>query len=164
MSVYIETEDNEDDDDKNRTYIVTATFKISGFLPDKVTEEHIKGNIISDIREAVGDIALSSEYYGDDEDEEWEMFLEGDIELEMEEMAVKVCARPFCEHCGENHTDFGAEISDGGTSWCLDCYLSGRNRTNLSKEDIEEIRKSVKKLKRKYLLKQLHELEGEEEE
>lgn len=166
MSIYIETEENENDDDKNRTYIVTAKFKMSGFLPDKVTEEHIKSNIEDQLRKAVSEVALSSEYYDEESepDEEWAVYLEDEVKIEMNEMAVRICNHPFCEHCGERYTDFGVEIFDGGTSWCLDCYLSGSNRENLSEEDIKEIRKRAKKFKQKLLLIELHKLESEDEE
>jgi len=164
MGVYIETEENKDEmADKNRTYIVTAKFKMSGFLPDRVSEEHIKSNIQSAIQDAVSEIALSSEYYDDEDDEEWGIYLEDNAKIDLETMRIRICELPFCEHCGEGYTDFGIEIFDGVTSWCLDCYLSdGGDR--LSKEDIEEIRAEFKKLKRKHLLIELHKLEHEDEE
>lgn len=165
MSIYIESEENENDGDKNRTYIVTAKFKISGFLPDMVTEEHINHNLKAVIQDAVNEIPLSSEYYQNyEEDEEWAVYLEDNIKIEMEQMKVRICSHPFCEHCGERYTDFGVEIFDGSTSWCLDCYLSGSDRENLSEEDIKEIRKRVKKFKQKQLLIELHKLESEDEE
>lgn len=161
MKIYIETDENQDDEDKNRTYIVTAKFRISGFLPDKVTEGHIKSNIQSQMRDAVSEIDLSSEYYDGEDDEEWGIYLDSDIELEMEQIVVRIGIHPFCEHCGENHEDFGIEISDGTTSWCLDCYLSYTNNF-LTKEDIKEIRSKFKELKKKHLLRELEELENDE--
>lgn len=164
MSVYIKSEENENGANGNRTYIVTAKFKISGFLPDMVTEEHIIHNLKAAIQDAVNEIPLSSEYYQNyEEDEEWAVYLEDNIKIEMEQMSVRICSDPFCEHCGERYTDFGVEIFYDGTSWCLDCYLSGSNREYLSEEDIKEIQKKLKELKKKHLLKQLHELENDDE-
>jgi len=59
---------------------------------------------------------------------------------------------PFCEHCGENHTDFGAEIAgpDDGTCWCLECFLSGND---LCDQDVEIIRKTLEKKRKAYFKK-----------
>lgn len=161
MGVYIETDENQNDGDKNRTYVINSKFKISGFLPDRVSEEHIKSNIRYQIRDAVSEIALSSEYYENEDDEEWGMYLESDIELEMDQVVVRIGKHPFCEHCGEGYADFGIEIFDGATSWCLDCYSSNTN-SFLTKEEINEIRSKFKELKKKQLLKELKELENDD--
>jgi len=153
----------DDSDDKNRTFIVTAKFKVSGYLPYMVTKEHVESNITSQIEDAVGEIALSSEYYDMDEDIEWGVYLHGDVKIKSQEFSVDICEEPFCEHCGERHTDFGIEVHDDGTSWCIDCFLSG-NDDVFSEEELKELYKKEKFLRREYLLKQLHELEAEDEE
>jgi len=64
---------------------------------------------------------------------------------------------PFCEHCGEGHEEFGCEFSDGGTLWCLECYLSNKNDPKgylydyyndmVKKGHIYYLEKKLKKLK-----------------
>ena len=44
---------------------------------------------------------------------------------------------PFCEHCGEGHEAFGAQIDDGNTQWCLSCYMCSNDITD---EEMEVIR------------------------
>ena len=153
----------DDSDDSLRTFIVTVNFKVSGYLPDMVTKEHIEGNISSGIQDVVSEIALSSEYYDMQEDIEWGVYLEGDVKIKSTEFSVNICNDPFCEHCGERHTDFGIEISDDGTSWCMDCFLS-ENDDVFSKEELKEIYKKEKFLRREYLIKQLYDLEKDDEE
>lgn len=153
----------DDSDDKKISYVVTAKFKVSGILPSFIDKKHIEGNIRSEIEEAVGEIALSSEYYDMDEDIEWGLYLEGDVNIDSDEFSIDICEEPFCEHCGERHTDFGIEVSDGGTSWCIDCFLSG-NDEFFSKEELDELYKREKKERREYLLKKLHELEADDPE
>lgn len=70
---------------------------------------------------------------------EWDLeedvaYIEGDFNIvDIETIDIvepKFIALPFCEHCGENHTDFGCEFREGGTSWCLNCYLSNKPDAN----------------------------------
>ena len=151
----------DDSNDKEKTYIITTKFKVSGILPSFITTEHIESNIESAIEEAIGETALSSEYYDMDEDIEWAVYLKGNVKvIESKEMAVSICEEPFCEHCGERHQDFGIEVFDGGTSWCMSCFLCNDDDVFTEKE-LDEIYKEEKKLKRQYLLKQLKELDDE---
>jgi len=155
----------DDSNDENKTFLVTAKFKMSGVLSPIVTKEHVESNIKYDLGEALGDIVLSSEYYDMNDDIEWEIYLEGDVKVESKEFSIEICKEPFCEHCGERHTDFGIEVHDDGTSWCIDCFLSGGDAEYvLSKEELKELYKKEKFLRREYLLKQLHELEKDDEE
>jgi len=155
----------DDSNDENKTFIVTAKFKMSGILPGYVTKEHIEGNIQSALDEALGDIALSSEYYDMDDDIEWEIYLEGNVKVDTKEFSIEICEEPFCEHCGERFTDFGIQVHDDGTSWCIDCFLSGGDADDVfSKEELAELYKREKKERRGYLLKKLHELEAEDED
>ena len=155
----------DDSNDENKTFIVTAKFKMSGVLPGYVEKKHIEGNIQSAIDEAVGDIALSSEYYDMNDDIEWEIYLEGDVKISSKEFRIDICEEPFCEHCGERFTDFGIEVHDDGSSWCIDCFLSGSDAEDvLSKEELTDLYKREKKERREYLLRKLHELEEGDEE
>jgi len=154
----------DDSNDENKTFIVTGKFKMSGILPGFVEKKHIEGNIQSAIEEAVAGIALSSEYYDMDDDIEWEVYLDGDVKVKSKEFIVEIREDPFCEHCGERHTDFGIEVYDDGTSWCIDCFLSGSDAEDVfSKEELKELYKRVKNERRGYLLKKLHELEAEDD-
>lgn len=155
----------DDSNDENKMFIVTAKFKMSGILPGYVEKKHIEGNIQSAIEEAVGDIALSSEYYDMNDDIEWEIYLEGDVKVRSKEFSVVIREEPFCEHCGERHTDFGIEVYDDGTSWCMGCFLSGSDADDVfTKEELKELYKREKLERRSYLLKKLHELEANDEE
>ena len=149
----------DDSNDTSKTFIVTVKFKVNGILPSIVTKKHIESNIQSEIEEAVGEVALSSEYYDMQEDIEWAVFLEGDVKVESEEISIDICEEPFCEHCGERHTDFGVQVSDGGTSWCLDCFLSGSHSDVFSEDELNELRKKEKTLAKKYYMKKLMELD-----
>ena len=152
----------DDSNDDNKTFIVTAKFKMSGILPGYVTKEHIESNIQAAIDEAVGDVALSSEYYNMNDDVEWEVYLEGKVKVESKEYSVEICEDPFCEHCGERHQDFGIEVHDDGTSWCIDCFLSdGAADDVISKEELKELYKREKKLKVEHYKEKLKRLEDE---
>jgi len=153
----------DDSNDETKNFIVTATFKMSGLLPHIVTKEHVESNIEAALVEALGDIALSSEWYDSSEDIEWEIYLEGDVKVKSKEFSVTIREQPFCEHCGERHSDFGIEVSDDGTGWCIDCFLSG-NGDAFSVKELKELYEKEKFLKREFLLKQLHELEEDDEE
>lgn len=151
----------DDSNDKEKTYIITTKFKVSGILPSFIKTEHIEANIQSAIEDAVGEIALSSEYYDMEDDIEWAVYLKGNVNmLDTKEIAVHICEEPFCEHCGERYQDFGIEIFDGGTSWCMGCFLSNDSGT-FSEKEIDEIYKEEKRLRRKHLLKLLKELDDE---
>ena len=155
----------DDSEDRNRTFLVTVNFKVSGYLPDMVTKKHIESNIQSEIEESVGEIALSSEYYDMDDDIEWGVYLSGDVKVKTQEFSIDICEEPFCEHCGERFTDFGIEVHDDGSSWCIDCFLSGSDAEDvLSKEELTDLYKREKKERREYLLRKLHELEEGDEE
>lgn len=65
-----------------RTYEVTAKFKITGNLPEFIEKEHIKGKIENKLQEMA--ICLHGEYYGDI-DEEWEMYVEEEPKIRLEE-------------------------------------------------------------------------------
>jgi hypothetical protein len=68
------------------------------------------------------------------------------------ELNIRYTALPFCEHCGENHEEFGVEIKDptGGTSWCLNCFTS---QYDLCKQDVTKIEKERKKKEKAYYKK-----------
>lgn len=131
-----------------KEYRVTVNFQIKGYLPYMIEEEHIKGKIEDLLHDT---IALHGEYYGD-YDEEWEMYPSGKINVELSEFSITYTEQPFCEHCGERHSDYGVEIHDGGTSWCLNCWLSGNEMTD---EEIEEIQEKEREGKKEYYQKQL---------
>ena len=63
---------------------------------------------------------------------------------------------PFCEHCGEGHEPFGVEIDDGGTGWCLDCYMCSETVTE---EQEQKIRKKELKEQIGWHQKQIWKLE-----
>jgi hypothetical protein len=133
-----------------------------GVLPDFVTKEHIESNIQDVIDEAVGDVALSSEYYDMNDDIEWEIYLEGKVKIQSKEFSIDICEDPFCEHCGERHTDFGIEVRDDGTAWCIDCFLSGSDADDvLSKEELSDLYKREKKLKIEHYKEKLKQLGDE---
>lgn len=69
---------------------------------------------------------------------------------------------PFCEGCGENHTDFGASImhEDGGTSWCIDCWVDDED-CDFTKEEWEKIRNKEKESELKYYREKVRKLEDE---
>ena len=48
----------DDSNDENKTFLVTAKFKMSGVLSPIVTKEHVESNIKYDLGEALGDIVL----------------------------------------------------------------------------------------------------------
>jgi hypothetical protein len=152
-----------DSENTVRSFIVTAKFKVSGVLPDIVTKEHIESNIRSEIEHVVGEIPLSSEHYDINNDVEWAVYLEGNVKINSEEFSINICEEPFCEHCGSKHTDFGVEVSDGGTSWRLNCFIS-ENSDLLSKEEINDLYKQEKLLKKEFYNKKLKELEDDKEE
>jgi hypothetical protein len=151
----------DDSNDENRTYIITAKFKVSGTLPHFISKEHIESNIQAAIERAAGEIELSSEYYDMKEDIVWAAFLQGDVQMETKEIKVDICAEPFCEHCGERHTDFGVEVYEDGITWCLNCFLQG-NDDVFSKEEISEIQSNTKTLKIKHYKDILKDLEDGE--
>lgn len=161
-TIYIETENDKRNSDKDeiKTFVLTVKFRMSGALPDMVTKEHICSNVYDAIQGAVGEVELSGEYYGDIDDE-WEIYLNGEIWIDAEEISVWVGSSPFCEYCGERHSDIGAEISNGGTSWCLDCYTSNPDH-RLSDEDIKVIREKIKELKKDYYKKKIKEIDEDE--
>ncbi len=144
----------------DRMFLITAKFKLRGSDLDGIDIEHVKSNTQDAIQNAVGEIEFSSEYYdGNGEDEEvWAAFLNGDVVLDVKEMKIDICARPDCEHCGLGHKDFGIQIFDGATHWCLDCTLAGEPDA-FSEKEIEEMEKEVKKMKKEYYTKKLEELE-----
>jgi len=142
-----------DMDTNKKTYLVTAKFKLRGNIPSIVEEEHIKKNIEGMLSSNA--VVLAGEYYGDC-DEEWEMYVE-DAQVELDEFKVVYTDEPFCEHCGKNHTDFAAEISKDGTSWCLNCYTADEH--SLSDKEIKGIQKEEKRLKKEHYKKKLKELD-----
>jgi len=139
-----------------KSYLINITLSVSGLVPDMVRIEHVKANIQSAIDEAVGEIELCGEYYGDF-DEVWSLFLDGNAIVNAGEYSVTYCSQPFCEHCGEKHQDFGAEIHVNSTSWCLDCYESN-NEKYFSEEDINKMYEEEKKLTKEYYIKKLKEM------
>ena len=151
----------DDSNDENKKFIVTAKFKMSGILSPMVTKEHVESNIKYALEEALGDIALSSEYYDMNDDIEWEIYLDGDVKMDTKEFSVEICENPFCEHCGERFTDFGIMVRDDGTAWCIDCFLSGSDRDALSKEELSELYAEEKKLKKKHYKEKLKALDDE---
>jgi len=151
----------DDSEDKKRTFIVTIKFKVGGYLPYMVTKEHVESNIRSEVEEAVGEIALASEYYDMDEDIEWGVYLEGDVKVNSQEFSIDIGEKPFCEHCGEKHEDFGIEVHDDGTSWCMSCFLSGSNDDVFSEEELNIIYANEKTLKKEFYKKKLKELEND---
>ena len=106
-----------------RDFIVTAKMKFSGMLPNMVIKDHIESKIRNKIENTCNDIVLDGEYYGN-YNMEWQIFLEGDVDINTMEYNITFREEPFCEHCGERYTDFGIEIEDQGTTWCLDCFYS----------------------------------------
>lgn len=146
-----------------REFSVTAKFKISGNdIPDFISEEHIISNLKSSIGNAVGEIELSSEWYDDSEDDSvWSLFLYDDINIELNEYSVNYSSEPFCEHCGERWTDFAAEINYGGTSWCLNCF---ETEGILTEEEIKEISKEQKRLKKEFYQQRLDSLKNDDDE
>lgn len=76
---------------EQKKFKVTIEFEVSGDVPDMVTEEHIAGNIASDLEddsrsfsECVDEIELWGEYYGDYEDI-WSVFRHGEIKVSVVE-------------------------------------------------------------------------------
>ena len=65
------------------------------------------------------------------------------------ELNIRYTALPFCEHCGENHSEYGVEIQDpsGGTAWCLDCFTTSYE---LCKQDVATIEKTLEKKEKAY--------------
>ena len=141
----------------DRTFLITAKFKLRGSDLDDIDIEHVTSNVQNAIENSVREVEFSSEYYGDDEDEVWSAFLEGNATVNVKEMKVNICERPDCEHCGLGHEDFGIQIFDGGTHWCLNCFLSNDDNA-FSKEEIKLMEKEVKKLKKEHYTKKLKEL------
>ena len=65
-------------------------------------------------------------------------------------LKVQYDNEPFCECCGERHTDFAASIEGGGTHWCVDCDHANNDLTDEEYKDIcimerEERRKWLEK-------------------
>jgi len=141
----------------DRTFLITAKFKLRGNDLDDIEIEHVKSNTQNAIQNAVGEIEFSSEYYNSDDDEVWAAFLDGEVILDVKEMKIDICAHPDCEHCGLGHEDFGIQIFNGATHYCLDCTLAGEPDA-FSKEEIKEMEKEVKRLKKEYYTKKLKEL------
>jgi len=136
---------------KDRKFIVNVRFKISGEIPEYVTEEHIKSNIEDNINR---DVYLHGEYYN--EDQEWLLGGDADVDIELKEYSVVYDESPFCEHCGKNHKDFAATISIGGISFCTTC---ANYDDDFDDKEIKEIEKIEKKELKKYYKKKLKELE-----
>jgi len=66
---------------------------------------------------------------------EWDLetdvaYVEGNLKIieikPIEIIEPEFMSLPCCEHCGENHTEFGAEFNVDGVSWCLNCYLTDK--------------------------------------
>jgi len=76
---------------KDKTYEITIKFKVNGEIPDMIVEEHVAGNIESEMEDkplssAIDQIELWGEYYGDYPDV-WSLFHDGsDIEVSAREM------------------------------------------------------------------------------
>jgi len=143
--------------ENKKEYLVTLNLKLSGVLPDTISEDHIKNNLIHKIQSECSDITLSGEYYGD-YDDQWLVCVDGDIDAEITEYKINYSENPFCEHCGDNYTDFGVEINVGGTSWCLDCFS---NNETLSENEYENILLLEKNKRKKYLQNKVKKLNKE---
>ena len=142
-----------------KTYLITAQFRVSGDFEHHIEEKHIIQNVESGIDEGTGEIELWGEYYGD---YDWieTIFGEGTARVtNIKEFEIEYVEAPFCEHCGERHEDFGAQISDGGTHWCLNCFLSGSDKNFFSEEEIEEFWKEEKEGRKQYYIKKLKEMD-----
>jgi len=138
---------------EDRTFIVKAQFKLEGDLPTRLKPEQLQ-EYIEDAINTHCNVAIHGERFGD-YDEEFEAFVkEGGCTIELEEYKVTYSSTPFCEHCGENWTDFAAEISNG-TSHCITCAES---MDMFTKDEVKEIEKKEKRLKKKYYERKLKEL------
>ncbi len=135
---------------RQKTFEVVAKFRITGEIPDIVTVAHIQSKIQEKISRF--GVNLHGEYYGD-YDEEWEMHGCS------EEPFVEVCGfdveyvpRPFCEQCGMGYKDFGVQIGDGKTYWCLDCWVADHSMEFSDQQNIlNEERNQAKAFYRKKL-------------
>ena len=97
---------------------------------------------------------------------EWDLeedvaYVEGDFEIiDIETFKVvkpTIGPLPFCEHCGQNHMEFGCEFDVDGVQWCLSCYLSDKpNSDHLyayyadleKKGQIKYLQKKIEELKK----------------
>jgi hypothetical protein len=43
------------------------------------------------------------------------------MKLKHQDCSAMFSELPFCEHCGDAHSHYGAEVNDGSTYWCLEC-------------------------------------------
>ena len=140
---------------KNRNFIVNITLKMSGEFPSDVDEEFLAQEIAENIH------CESHFAYGEHGD--YEYFIgttskEEEIDVNVKEYLVSYNDNPYCEHCGQNHSDFAATINLDGTNWCATC-AEGAGYFN--EEELEEICKKEKKGLKNHYKNKLKELEDE---
>jgi len=128
--------------------LITVNFDVTGDI-EEVGIKDITDRLKEIIQEAIGEIEFG--------EENWKTVFGGPLTIESKQMSVRYCESPFCEHCGERYDDFGIEISDGNTSWCLDCFLA--NDDAFTEKEIEEMEKKLIQLKKEYYKNKLEELE-----
>ena len=136
----------------SKSYQVKVSFTLSGEIFDFNDENQIK----EELTEEISKIALDFDQVDSEEYDECYLDEINDIKIELKEFSYEIRALPFCEHCGENHEEFGIQFNVDGTSWCLDCYNSDGH---LSKEQYAEYWEKVRIAYKEYLKKKLEELE-----
>lgn len=137
---------------EDRNFIVTVTFKMNGEVPKRIPEEYIAGWIAQDFR------CETQFSYGDHDFEEYFMAQIGDettVTAKVKEYSIGYSEEPFCEHCGENHSDYGATINIDGVCWCVNCACLDDNFTE---SEINKIREKEKEGLKEYYKKKLEEL------
>tara|TARA_R110000851_G_scaffold47424_1_gene115056 strand:- start:30066 stop:30518 length:453 start_codon:yes stop_codon:yes gene_type:complete len=130
----------------NRNYRIKMEFNLSGDVPAQFTQDQLKNEIES----LLGEIEISSEIFeGEREDYVWALFPNDKIEFDIFRYDYTFVERPSCEHCGDNHCDFGVQIyrHDNGILWCWNCgsqYLSYSERQTIPKKEKKERKKFLK--------------------
>ena len=137
----------------DRDFIVTVTFKMRGEVPKTIPEEYIADCVAQDFR-------CETQFSYDEESfEEYYMAQIGDestVSVKVREFSVCYDEKPFCEHCGDGHKDFGATISLDGVNWCIDCVCL---EDDFTEYEIEQMRKKEKEGLKEYYKNKLKELE-----
>ena len=139
----------------NRNYNIKMEFTMSGEVPRRFTSEQLKEHIEG----LLGEVEISSELFdGEKEDYIWTLFPDEYETFDVNEFGYRFIESPSCEHCGDNHTDFGIEIYDceSGVNWCINCG-SGYFSTEL----IKTILKKEKKERKKFLKAKIESIKQE---
>ena len=136
---------------ESKSYLVKASFMLKGEMFDFNSEDQLK----NEIETVINDIAIDFDQVDDEQYDECYMDEVLNVTVEIQEFSYKIVPLPFCEHCGENHEEFGLQFFDGGTHWCLDCFNSGND---ISDEQYNAYIEEEKQAHLKYLEDKLKKL------